>query len=181
MKVRLVHKNRSIVLRWKASADAQLAQVTRFSRGKSAKATTVYRGAAKTFRDRRLRPGAKYRYTVSVFDAAANSASKTLATTATGALLSPLPAARVARPPFLVWTRVKGATYYNVQLIRDGRILSVWPTHASLKLQRSWIYKGRSHSLRPGLYRWYVWPGFGRLAQANYGRLLGGSSFVVTR
>ena len=181
VKVRLAHGKRSVVLSWKASPDAQLAQVTRFIRGKSAQTTTVYRGAGTTYRDRHLRPGGKYRYTVTVFDAASNSASKTLATTATGALLSPLPAARVTRPPRLVWTPVKGATYYNVQLIRVGRILSTWPTHASLKLQRSWVYKGHRHSLRPGLYRWYVWPGFGKLAQANYGRLLGGSSFVLTR
>jgi hypothetical protein len=31
------------------------------------------------------------------------------------------------------------------------------------------------------VYRWFVWPGRGRLAAGTYGKLLGGSSFVVSR
>jgi len=30
-----------------------------------------------------------------------------------------------------------------------------------------------------GLYRWYVWPGFGSKAAARYGKLIGTSSFRV--
>lgn len=180
-KVKVVHRNRAIDLSWTASTDTRLAEVKRLSTRKGAQSATVYRGAAKAFRDRHLRAGAKYRYTVTVFDAAANSASKAVTTTATGALLSPLPGARVGSPPRLEWTAVKGASYYNVQLIRGGRILSVWPKRAQLKLSRSWVYQGRRYTLRPGRYRWYVWPGYGPLALAHYGRLLGGSSFVVAR
>jgi len=178
-KVTVVHGNRSVDLRWRASADAPLAQVTRSTTGKGAKSTTVYRGPGKAYRDKGLRVGAKYRYTVTAFDAASNSATKTVSVTATGPLLSPVPGARVSAPPRLVWTPVRGATYYNVQLVRNGRILSSWPARPYLKLSRTWTYKGRRYRLRTGSYRWYVWPGFGRVAQATYGRLLGGSSFVV--
>jgi hypothetical protein len=31
------------------------------------------------------------------------------------------------------------------------------------------------------VYRWYVWPGFGRISAARYGRLLGSSTFVVAK
>jgi hypothetical protein len=50
-----------------------------------------------------------------------------------------------------------------------------------LQLPRSWQYHGRRYKLRPGTYRWYVWPGRGRLSAGRYGELLGASSFVVTR
>jgi hypothetical protein len=33
--------------------------------------------------------------------------------------------------------------------------------------------------LSPGKYVWFVWPGFGDLARADYGRLLGRNTFRV--
>jgi hypothetical protein len=179
-KLRLTHLNRGIELRWVVSPDAQLAQVERSAEVRSAKTTTVYRGPAKRYRDRHLRVGVKYHYTVSVFDQAANSATRKLTVVATGPLLSPAPGARVKSPPRLLWTRVKGASYYNVQLIRGNKILSAWPTKAQLKLPRSWTYKGHRYRLHRGLYQWYVWPGFGRLSAGHFGNRLGGSSFVFT-
>jgi hypothetical protein len=168
--------DRSVLLGWTASPDAQVAQVTR-SRG-SGPSKTIYSGMAGSFRDKGLRRGAKYHYTVTAFDVAANSAAQTLTVTATGRLINPAPGEHVSSPPRLAWLPVNGARYYNVQLIRGGRIMSAWPTHANLKLPRRWVYQGHRYRLRPGVYRWYVWPGFGRLAQAHYGRMLGGSSFV---
>jgi hypothetical protein len=72
---------------------------------------------------------------------------------------------------------VKGATYYNVQLMRRGTILSVWPASNHLQLRRSWVFGGKHYRLHNGTYRWYVWPGFGRLSANKYGRLLGVSFF----
>ncbi len=115
---------------------------------------------------------------MTAFDAAANSATKALTVTATGRLINPAPGERVSSPPRLAWLPVKGASYYNVQLIRGKLIFSAWPKRASLKLPRSWVYQGHRYRLRSGVYRWYVWPGFGRLAQANFGRMIGRSSFV---
>jgi hypothetical protein len=60
-------------------------------------------------------------------------------------------------------------------------VLSAWPVRASFQLPRSWVYNGRRYRLRPGVYRWYVWPGIGRISANRYGALLGSSSFVVSR
>jgi hypothetical protein len=172
------HGKRSVLLSWTVSPDTQVSQVTRSGGRKKGAAKVVYRGTANAYRNTGLRVGAKYQYTVTAFDQASNAAARTLPVTATGALINPVPGQRVTSPPRLAWLPVKGASYYNVQLIRDGRILSAWPTRANFKLPRSWIYHGRRYRLRAGVYRWYVWPGFGKLAQARYGRLLGKSSFV---
>jgi hypothetical protein len=74
---------------------------------------------------------------------------------------------------------VPNATYYNVQLWRRGRILSMWPRGTSVRLPRAWVYQGRRYRLSPGRYRWYVWPGLGRRSEKRFGRLIGESSFVV--
>ena len=177
-KVRVRNINRGVVLRWAASSDTQFTQVDRSASVRSAKTTTIYRGPAKKYRDRHLRVGVRYHYTVTAFDQAGNSATRKLTVVGTGPLLSPVPGARVKSPPRLVWTPVKGASYYNVQLIRGHKVMSAWPTKAQLKLPRSWTYKGHRYRLQRGLYRWYVWPGFGRLSAGRFGHRLGGSSFV---
>jgi hypothetical protein len=87
--------------------------------------------------------------------------------------------ARVSAPPLLRWTPVRGATYYNVQLYRDGNVLSAWPAHASLQLTSTWRFAGRRYKLKPGRYRWYVWPGLGHRAAARYGPKVGTGTFVV--
>jgi len=97
------------------------------------------------------------------------------------ALLAPRAGARVTSPPRLVWRRLAGASYYNVQLYRGRvKVLSSWPTRTSLQLRARWTYLGRQRQLAPGAYRWYVWPGYGRASARRYGRLLGQSTFTVT-
>jgi len=179
-KVTVAHGNRTATLRWKASPDAKLFQVERSPGVGHAAKTEVYRGAAASFRDKGLRAGVKYRYTLTAFDAASNAASESLKVTGTGALVRPLPGEHVTSAPLLVWQPGKRASYYNVQLFRGGReIFTAWPTHTSLKLPRSWVFQGHRYRLRRGQYRWYVWPGFGSFAQAHYGKRLGGSTFFV--
>jgi hypothetical protein len=96
------------------------------------------------------------------------------------ALLSPPPGARVPGPPLLAWRAVRRATFYNVQLYRNGRkILTTWPNRPRVALRRSWRHNGRTFRLRPGVYTWLVWPAFGTRAVPRYGRLLGQSSFRV--
>jgi hypothetical protein len=169
---------RGVVLKWAASADTQRVQVTR-SPGKGPKSVAVvYAGTAKTFPDKGLRVGKRYRYTVSAFDAAGNAASRTVTVTATGALLGPAPGERVTARPQLTWTPTRGASYYNVQLVRGGTILSVWPRTTHLRLPRSWVFHGHRYRLHRGVYHWYVWPGFGALKAARYGDLVGRSSFL---
>jgi hypothetical protein len=59
------------------------------------------------------------------------------------------------------------------------KILSAWPVKANLVLQKRWKFQGRKYTLTAGGYRWYVWPGFGARAAANYGEMLGFSSFTI--
>ena len=174
------HGNRTLWVAWTSSADTTLSQVTRTG-GPGNQTKVVYQGPADAFLDKGLRAAAKYQYTVSAYDEAGNTATNTLTVTATGRLLNPVPGQRVTSPPHLAWLAAKGASYYNVQLIRGKRILSAWPARTSLKLRGSWTFHGHRYRLRPGVYRWYVWPGFGKRKQAHYGRLLGSNSFVYAR
>jgi hypothetical protein len=177
--VRAIVGNRSARLTWRASSDTRVVEVARAPGRNRAAETVVFRGLASTVRDTGLTVARRYRYRVTVFDEAANSVAQTALVTATGRLLSPAPGARVTSPPFLQWTPVKRATYYNLQLIRGRKVLSAWPVRAGFQLRRTWLYNGRRYRLRPGVYRWYVWPGFGRRSESRYGRRLGSSTFVV--
>jgi len=140
--------------------------------------TALYRGTATGFRDSALVPGRKYDYRVAAVDQALNRAETRVVITATGALFSPLPGAVVTAPPTLTWATVKNASYYNVLVMRGRKILSAWPARTSFRLPAKWRYKGRRYRLRPGVYRWYVFPGFGRITAGRYGSLLGGSTFM---
>jgi hypothetical protein len=172
--------DRSVNLRWVASADTQLVQVSRTSKAKAGKSGVVFSGTGKSFRDARLKAGARYHYTVKAIDQAGNSASKAIALTAPGALFAPMPGERVSTRPMLSWTPVKGAQYYNVQLVRGKKILSAWPGTNHFRLPRSWVYQGHRYRLHRGVYRWYIWPGFGTFSASHYGSVLGGSSFVFS-
>ena len=178
-RVRTKPGNRVAHVAWKASADTGRVEVTRSPGIKGAAATVVYRGSAPSYRDKGLTAGRKYLYTVAVYDDAGNRAVQSVSFVARGALLNPAPSESVKSPPLLTWTPVRRATYYNVQLRRGGLVLSVWPTRTRFQLRRSWVFRGRRYRLRPGVYRWYVWPGLGPLSAGRYGRLLGGSTFVV--
>ena len=96
------------------------------------------------------------------------------------ALFSPPARALISGPTMLAWRAVPRTTFYNVQLYRNGRkVLSRWPSRAWFGLRRSWQHEGRTFRLRPGVYTWYVWPGYGTLAKPRFGKLLGQSSFRV--
>jgi hypothetical protein len=144
----------------------------------------VYNGAATTYTDRGLKNGVEYRYVVVSQDAAGNeSAGVAVAGMPHVNLLrSPKDGARVTKPPKLVWTRNAEANYYNVQLYRGQlKILSTWPVGAAVQLKRTWKYQGRRYTLTKGVYRWYVWPGFGARSAIDYGELMGSSSFQIIR
>ena len=144
--------NRKAHLRWKAPDDAASVQLVRAPGLKGAAESVVFTGTAlsKGYVDRGLRPGRNYVYRLTAADAAANQATKTLEFLARGALLLPAPGERVSRPPLLVWEKVRGASYYNVILIRGRRVFSAWPLRARLRLPRAWTYHGRRYKLPPG-------------------------------
>jgi hypothetical protein len=177
-KLRAKHGNHSVIFKWQVSADTQSVVITRVpGKKKRAASSTVYSGKATSFRDKGLHVGTHYRYTVSVFDAAANKVRRTVRMTGTGRLFAPAPGASVKRAPRLEWASVRGASYYNVLVVRNGTIFSAWPKGTSLKLPRSWAYHGTRFRLHRGVYRWYVWPGFGARSANKYGKMVGRSSF----
>jgi hypothetical protein len=198
-RVRAEIARRGVVLRWAASKDSLTFAVVRRPGLRGPKPSTIYSGKARTFIDRRLQNGVRYRYTVTAYDEAGNGAAKVLLAhpksvkTAAApspttpkrtvpSLTAPAAGAKLSLPPLLRWTAVPNATYYNVQLYRDGKkILTAWPKDTKFRLPTSWKYGGRSHVLSPGRYRWYVWPGFGSPSASDYGKLVGTRSFVFVR
>jgi hypothetical protein len=173
--------NRSAQVTWRKSSDTQVVEVSRAPGRKGEGESVVYRGTATGFLDTGLAVGHKYEYRVTGIDEAANRSERAVGIVATGPLVSPLPGARIKGPVTLDWVPVKRASYYNLQILRGRKVLSIWPTQSSFRLLRTWSYNGRRYKLRPGTYRWYVFPGYGRISASRYGRLLGSSTFVVTK
>jgi hypothetical protein len=165
-------------LTWKASADTASLSVTR-TPGRGHKRSVVFAGRAAGFRDTNLEPGLRYRYDVAASDAAGNTRAVRIVAIVPRLYL-PAAGARVGPGDMLAWAAVKGASYYNVQIYRGARkVLSTWPRHPRLRLQRTWRYAGKEQRLARGRYRWYVWPGRGSIKAARYGALIGGNTFVV--
>jgi hypothetical protein len=176
--VTAVGGNGMVTLHWTISADSSVT-VTRMATKKGTTDKTVYHGTGETFTDTKLTNGLRYRYAISVVDEAGNDA-KAAAAAMPLALSVPPQGKRLKRPPNLTWAKVAGASYYNVQLFQRGKkILSVWPIKTSFKLPRSWTFARKQHRLVAGSYRWYVWPGYGPRKASKYGKLLGGSVFVM--
>jgi hypothetical protein len=178
--------NRLLKLSWKRplATDFDHVRITRSSTAPGAAETPVYTGAGVAFIDRRVLNGTDYRYVIVSYDRAGNRSAGIAVVAAPKAplLVRPADGARMAQPPTLLWVPTKGAAYYNVQLFRGARkIFSAWPIVDRLKLASSWRYLGRRFQLTPGLYRWYVFPGFGARSQAKYGPVLGSSTFVVVK
>jgi hypothetical protein len=169
-------------LRWTASPDAAGVIVTRTPGRSGAASTVLYQGAGRQLSDRGLRNGTRYTYTVTAVDPAGNSASRSATSMPTSPLLAPRLGATLRRPPVLRWKRKKKASYYNVQVYRGKRkVLSAWPRRPRLALSKSWRFDGRRHRLKPGVYQWYVFPGFGERSARRYGAALGARTFRIRR
>jgi hypothetical protein len=173
-----------VSLSWGLSDIAPIASVviTRTSIQGAVAGSKVYRGHGSRFQDRHVRNGVRYRYTLVASDQAGNATTRSLQATPGPRLLTPAQNAVVVAPPLFSWTPVQRARYYNIQLWRGSKeIFSAWPTQVSLQLNRTWRFKGHRRQLRPGRYRWYVWPGLGPRAADHYGPVIGSRTFVVSR
>jgi hypothetical protein len=140
----------------------------------------VYQGGGSSFKDRTVLNGHEYTYVVTASDPAGNRDSETVSAEPKGPLRAPAEKASLTAPPVLRWVKVPGASFYNVQVFRNGRkILSAWPLRTSLRLRRTWIWNGKRRNLVPATYRWFVWPAYRRKGRTEYGKSLGHSDFVV--
>ena len=111
---------------------------------------------------------------------AMTAAAKTQVDGATDSPKNSAANAIVSGAPLFRWAPVGGASYFNLQLFRGRtKVLSAWPRLARLNLPGRWRYDDRDQRLEPGVYTWYVWPGYGDRADARYGQLLGKSRFRV--
>jgi hypothetical protein len=178
--------NARVRLRWRRppTPDFDRVEILRSENQAGAAQTRVFRGSETTFLDRSLVNGIAYRYVVVSYDRTGNRSAGVaiVATPKATMLLRPLEGARIAGRPTLAWARAPGATYYNLQLYRGShKALTLWLKGTSFKLKRQWTFAGRRERLRPGFYRWYVWPGTGDPALGDYGPMLGESSFTIVR
>jgi hypothetical protein len=178
--VQVTPGNHRVDVSWTLPGDANEVTLSRSRQGISAAPVVVYSGSGSSFLDRGLTNGVKYRYALTDIDQAGNSTTKVVPAIPTASSLRPFVGTVVSSPPRLTWKAVKRARYYNVQLyIGRKKVLSTWPRTASLQLTQRWNFRGRSYTLRPGHYRWYVWPGFGSMRANDYGKRIGRSSFRV--
>jgi hypothetical protein len=117
-------------------------------------------------------------FTVVAYDAAGNASPATTVRVAVAKIVTssfgPAPNAKVHGKVRLNWPKAKGAKYYNVQLFAGKkRILVSWPAGRALQLPRAKLKRGTT-------YTWYVWPGLGAKAKAQYGKLIGKNTFTFT-
>jgi HYR domain len=185
--VKVTPLNGAVRIQWNAGGGkVEVTRSTSSSRGLSALVdeTIVYAGTASSYTDRGLLNGIEYRYVVRAVDAAGNHSAGVAAVVAprVDLLRSPKNGARLKRAPKLVWKADGEADYYNAQLMLNGvKVLSIWPTRASYALKKTWKYKGRKYSLKPGVYTWFVWPGYGSRVAVDYGPLMGSRTFRIVR
>jgi hypothetical protein len=146
--------------------------------------SVVYTGTASSYTDRGLTNGVEYRYVVMAVDAAGNRSAGVAAVSVPrrNLLKSPKDGARLKKAPKLLWALDSEAQYYNAQLLLNGKkILSVWPVRPAYKLKKSWKFEGRKYTLKPGVYTWFVWPGYGGRSAVDYGELMGSRTFRIVR
>ena len=155
-------------VRWRAGPDAAAVAVVRQAAGGgpvgvSVTPTDLLSGrVAQTG----LTTGVRYAWIVTATDAAGNATSAG--------------AEAVPGPPRLRWAAARRARFYKVQLVHAGRKrLSAWPAGATLQVPSQWRVGRRMRRLEPGVWRWYVWPGYGSRAKPRYGRLLARGHFTV--
>jgi hypothetical protein len=171
----------SVAVSWQITDIAPLASVD-VVRTAGGDPQTVYSGTSSGYDDTAVTAGTPYTYTVTARDVAGNASVQTVAATPETPVVTPATSTRVNSPPLLSWAAAPHATYYNVQLYRgNAKVLSVWPSNARLQLPQTWRFDRRRYTLKPGRYKWYVWPGFGKRTWGRYGHMVHAGTFVVVR
>jgi hypothetical protein len=168
------------ILHWKSSSPNDVAAISRLARGTRSE-RSLFSGAGADFVDKKIQDGVEYRYNVRTFDQAGNAsqARTVLALPKVVSLGKKAYTPRTTSQPILSWPARGGASYYHVQLFRNGkRILAAWPLKTELALRQSWRWAGRRYRLAAGQYTWFVWAGLGARTAARY-KLIGHSKFII--
>jgi hypothetical protein len=168
------------IVHWKSSSPNDVAAISRVARG-SRSELSLFSGAGADFVDKKVQDGVEYRYNVRTVDQAGNSSQirTVLGLPKVVSLGKIAYTPRTAAQPILSWPARRGASYYHVQLFRNGkRILAAWPLKTELALRTHWRWAGRQYRLAPAQYAWFVWAGFGPRTAARY-KLLGHAKFIV--
>jgi hypothetical protein len=168
------------IVHWKSSSPTDVAAISRAARG-SRTVRSLFSGTAADFVDKKIQDGVEYHYSVRTYDQAGNAsqARTVLALPKVVSLAKISYTPRAAAQPILSWPARRGASYYHVQLFRNGkRILAAWPLKTQLALRPSWRWAGRRYRLSPAKYAWFAWAGFGARTAARY-KLLGHSTFII--
>jgi hypothetical protein len=178
-KVEVTSRATSDLVHWSSTSPSDTAVVERWARGSSER-PVVYHGTADRFLDKKIQIGLEYVYAIKTTDQAGNVSKRItiagLPKVLTLKKMSYIP--RAAPNPILRWARMRGASYYHVQLFRGSkRILAAWPNSRQLALPASWTWAGHHYKLGPGNYRWYVWGGIGRRSFAHYNQI-GSARFI---
>ena len=166
--------DRRVMLRWNATGGAAAVEILRSPGLAGAPTSVVFRGAGDGFVDSQVVNGNRYAYEVRVLDAAGNVGSRTVRAVPGPRLIAPAAGAvvKARKPPVLRWTPIRGASYYNVQLFRDGRedLERLADARAApAQAQRGGI-DGRRVRFEAGEYKWLVWPGHGRAVEGRLWR-----------
>jgi HYR domain len=173
---------RIVSLSWTKPIDVDYdhVRVWRKRAGASSWKRLADRVAGHSLADRTVSNHVLYLYRIISFDRAGNASTARLASGWPTPILRPAYDAVVHTPPLVDWRSVRNATYYNMQVWRNGRkILSVWPGDSRYRLRSSWTFQGRRHMLSGGRVTVYLWPGFGSKAAARYGPLYGRTRFTL--
>ena len=126
----------------------------------------------------------KYTYSVVTIssDARRSALVRTSAALPLPPLYAPADGSAVSLAPLLRWVASRRATYYNVQLWFNGKEIleRLAPQPPSCGCTEPGPTAGARHTLVPGTYEWYVWPGLGSISAARYGHQLGAAQFTVS-
>lgn len=181
-KFRALARDKVVRLEWKQPIDVDYdhVRILRKRVGTEFWKTIATRDSATALKDTAVQNDVRYRYRIQSVDQARNASAGSEANGRPSKIYSPVFGAIRRSPPLIDWTRVRNATYYNVQVWRNGqKVLSRWPLRSSTRLRSRWAFAGRTFSFTSGHYVVYAWPGFGRKASARYGGLLGWTAFEV--
>jgi hypothetical protein len=169
-----------VTVRWANPVAADLARVSVVMNSRrpprdGTDGTVVYRGLGTSI-VLTLRVGQMRYLALFAADSSGNvsAAARRVVSLASLVPLRPLSGSFVSAAPLLAWKPTKGASYYNVQLFRNGkRVLVAWPSQPA--------YRIPAGTLLPGTYVWYVWPALeATRVTPRFADLIGRATFVYS-